>query len=117
MRAYAWPGNVRELRNLCTRLAAMAPGAQVLASDLRQALANVERRAEREQSWTEALVRWAEREIGAGHRNILHDARDQLEASLIDLALQQTGGDRQRAARLLGCGRNTLTRKLGPKNS
>ncbi|NOR40962.1 MAG: Fis family transcriptional regulator, partial [Gammaproteobacteria bacterium] len=30
----------------------------------------------------------------------------------IDAALQHTGGRRQDAARLLGWGRNTLTRKL-----
>ena len=34
------------------------------------------------------------------------------EKVLIDVALQQTGGRRQDAARLLGWGRNTLTRKL-----
>jgi two-component system nitrogen regulation response regulator GlnG len=31
---------------------------------------------------------------------------------LIDCALDQTGGQRQKAAELLGLGRNTLTRKL-----
>ena len=30
----------------------------------------------------------------------------------IEAALQQTGGRRQEAARLLGWGRNTLTRKI-----
>ena len=34
------------------------------------------------------------------------------ERVLIEVALQQTGGRRQDAARLLGWGRNTLTRKL-----
>jgi two-component system nitrogen regulation response regulator GlnG len=31
---------------------------------------------------------------------------------LIDCAMEQTGGQRQKAAELLGLGRNTLTRKL-----
>lgn len=115
MRAYRWPGNVRELRNLCTRLAAMAPGSQILAGDLQQALASPERRAEAGRPWTEVLEQWADRQFAAGHRNLLVDAREQLELCLIELALQRTGGDRQQAARLLGCGRNTLTRKLGPK--
>ena len=38
-----------------------------------------------------------------------------LEQVLFDEALKVTGGDRQQAAKRLGCGRNTLTRKLGPK--
>ncbi len=39
-------------------------------------------------------------------------AQDELERVLIECALDQTGGQRQKAAELLGLGRNTLTRKL-----
>ena len=39
-------------------------------------------------------------------------AQEELERVLIDCALDQTGGQRQKAAELLGLGRNTLTRKL-----
>jgi two-component system nitrogen regulation response regulator GlnG len=35
-----------------------------------------------------------------------------MERVLIDCALDQTGGQRLKAAELLGLGRNTLTRKL-----
>ncbi|MCB1628675.1 MAG: nitrogen regulation protein NR(I) [Xanthomonadales bacterium] len=115
--AHQWPGNVRELRNLCTRLAAMAPGAQVLPSDLRSALQAAERRAPGNDDWLASLQRWARQQLAEGRKSLLSDAREQLESSLIDLALEQTEGDRQQAARLLGCGRNTLTRKLGPKRS
>ncbi len=34
------------------------------------------------------------------------------ERTLIEVALQRTGGRRQDAAKLLGWGRNTLTRKI-----
>ena len=115
--AHQWPGNVRELRNLCTRLAVMAPGAQVLPSDLRSALQAAERRAPGNDDWLASLQRWARQQLAEGRKSLLSDAREQLESSLIDLALEQTEGDRQQAARLLGCGRNTLTRKLGPKRS
>jgi two-component system nitrogen regulation response regulator GlnG len=39
-------------------------------------------------------------------------AQEEMERVLIDCALERTGGQRQKAAELLGLGRNTLTRKL-----
>jgi len=39
-------------------------------------------------------------------------AQPRLERILIEAALRRTGGRRQDAARLLGWGRNTLTRKI-----
>ncbi|HET7756558.1 MAG TPA: helix-turn-helix domain-containing protein, partial [Steroidobacteraceae bacterium] len=45
-------------------------------------------------------------------RPLLDAARPLLERVLIRAALRRTHGHRQEAARLLGWGRNTLTRKL-----
>ena len=42
----------------------------------------------------------------------LEAAVPEFEKVLIEAALAQTGGHRQEAARLLGWGRNTLTRKI-----
>jgi two-component system nitrogen regulation response regulator GlnG len=39
-------------------------------------------------------------------------ARNELERTILDCTLEYTGGKRIEAARLLGLGRNTLTRKL-----
>jgi two-component system nitrogen regulation response regulator GlnG len=36
----------------------------------------------------------------------------EFEKTLIQIAMSQTGGHRQEAAKLLGWGRNTLTRKM-----
>lgn len=112
---HRWPGNVRELRNLCTRLAAMAPGNEILAADVRHALASSEPALADVANWTDALTAWASEQLDQGHGDLLSSAREQLELRLIELALLRTHGDRQQAAKLLGCGRNTLTRKLGPK--
>ena len=38
--------------------------------------------------------------------------RSEFEKVILDCALEHTGGKRVEAARLLGVGRNTLTRKL-----
>ena len=43
---------------------------------------------------------------------LLADAQPEFERTLIHAALARVGGKRQEAARLLGCGRNTLTRKI-----
>jgi two-component system nitrogen regulation response regulator GlnG len=58
------------------------------------------------------LRQWAVLQLAAGKTPLLDAALPAFERILIDVALQHTGGRRQDAARLLGWGRNTLTRKL-----
>ena len=48
----------------------------------------------------------------AGSPPLLDAAQPQFERVLIRTALKRTQGHRQEAAKLLGWGRNTLTRKL-----
>ncbi|MCA1851362.1 MAG: nitrogen regulation protein NR(I), partial [Beggiatoa sp.] len=47
-----------------------------------------------------------------GERQILDKAVPSFERVMISTALERTGGRRQDAAKLLGWGRNTLTRKI-----
>ena len=112
---YRWPGNVRELRNLAQRLALMAPGPVVLAADLPAEFQDASADTPQAGDWTQGLSEWTRQALDAGTPGILDQARAQLEHAMIEEALRRTGGDRQQAARLLGCGRNTVTRKLGPK--
>ena len=51
-------------------------------------------------------------QLAGGKTPLLDEAQPAFERILIEAALQFTGGRRQDAARLLGWGRNTLTRKL-----
>ena len=104
-----WPGNVRELKNFCRRLMLMAPGRIVHKSDLGEVETNRSPREERG-DWRRQLRAWADAELAAG--NSLEHAETDVEKILLDAALTKTGGKRQEAARLLGWGRNTLTRKL-----
>jgi len=110
--AYDWPGNVRELVNLCRRLSVLAPGSEVHLADLPPELAPVPTAAAGQADWATALGRWAERHALAGEPPLLDAAQPQFERVLIRAALKRTQGHRQEAARLLGWGRNTLTRKL-----
>jgi two-component system nitrogen regulation response regulator GlnG len=103
-----FPGNVRELENLCRRLAVIAPGAEILPTDL-GANASIPASGE----WTDALREWAVAALAQGESDIHARAREALDQTLLQAALQASAGHRQHAASALGVGRNTLTRKLG----
>ncbi|MGN6520830.1 MAG: nitrogen regulation protein NR(I) [Dokdonella sp.] len=112
LRGYAWPGNVRQLENLCRRLAVLAPGREVGVGDLPPSIVHAAAQAE-PAGWEAALRRWAEQRLGAGATDLYREADEVLERVLLDAALAAHGGHRQNAARALGLGRNTVTRKLG----
>jgi two-component system nitrogen regulation response regulator GlnG len=108
----AWPGNVRQLQNLCQQLCVMAPGEQVLPVDLPVSLRDKDSVGELSESWSDALHSWTRKALHHGHTDLMSEARAELEKIILDCALEHTGGKRVEAARLLGVGRNTLTRKL-----
>jgi two-component system nitrogen regulation response regulator GlnG len=109
--AHTWPGNVRELVNLCRRLTVLAPGSEIRIEDLPAELA-ADSESAGEVDWAKALASWADRQAMVGKRPLLTDAQPEFERVLIRAALKRTQGHRQDAAKLLGWGRNTLTRKL-----
>jgi two-component system nitrogen regulation response regulator GlnG len=110
--AYAWPGNVRELVNLCRRFTVLAPGNEVRPEDLPPEITGSATSSSPEQDWTSSLAIWADRQALSPPRPLLDDAVPAFERTLIRVALKHTQGHRQDAAKLLGWGRNTLTRKL-----
>lgn len=112
LEAYDWPGNVRQLLNLCRQLCVMAPGDQIFPEDLPAEMSGGGSGKPAEAAWSESLRQWARRELASGGTELFGRAQEELERVLIDCALDQTGGQRQKAAELLGLGRNTLTRKL-----
>jgi two-component system nitrogen regulation response regulator GlnG len=111
LQGQSWPGNVRQLQNLCRQLCVMAPGDQVFPEDLPPELMRDGEPGD-EQDWRDLLRRWAEAALLRDQPDLMSVARNELETVLLDLALEHTGGKRVEAARLLGLGRNTLTRKL-----
>ncbi|WP_241608020.1 nitrogen regulation protein NR(I) [Rosenbergiella epipactidis] len=113
-----WPGNVRQLENTCRWLTVMAAGQEVLLQDLPPELFDNTVPQENNsspsvpESWSGLLAQWAERALRSGHQDLLSEAQPEMERVLLNTALQHTRGHKQEAARLLGWGRNTLTRKL-----
>ncbi|HEV7135243.1 MAG TPA: nitrogen regulation protein NR(I) [Steroidobacteraceae bacterium] len=110
--SYAWPGNVRELVNLCRRLSVLAPGREIRVEDLPPEILAAADAADGELDWQKALAGWADRQALGGKHPLLDVALPAMERILIRAALRRTQGHRQEAAKLLGWGRNTLTRKL-----
>jgi len=109
----AWPGNVRQLQNLCQQLCVMAPGEQILPVDLPAGLRDRDAAVDGPgDSWPEALRNWTRKALFEGQPDLMSKVRGEFEKVILDCALEHTGGKRVEAARLLGLGRNTLTRKL-----
>ena len=110
-----WPGNVRQLENVCRWLTVMASGQEVLPSDLPPEIHSdnsIEKPAAEAGDWPDLLARWTDKQLRDGRYNILNDAMLTFEKIMLERALQHTHGHKQDAAKRLGWGRNTLTRKL-----
>ncbi|RFA30666.1 nitrogen regulation protein NR(I) [Alkalilimnicola ehrlichii] len=107
-----WPGNVRQLENTCRWLTVMASGKEIHMEDMPPELKDGPEAAREDADWEAALARWASRALARGDEGVLAEALPRFERILIEQSLSRTGGRRQDAARLLGWGRNTLTRKI-----
>ena len=112
MAAIDWPGNVRQLENTCRWLTVMSPGQEIHIEDLPPELKETGESSSDDDNWLRPLQRWAESRLGRGEMAILDEAVPEFEKIMIETALKKTGGHRQEAAKLLGWGRNTLTRKI-----
>ncbi len=110
-----WPGNVRQIENTCHWLAVMTSGHTIQLSDLPDELLNnaTNTRSESAQgNWKQALATTLQQQLLGGQSNIAGNIIASVEEILIRTALQKTGGRKNDAAKLLGWGRNTLTRKM-----
>ncbi len=107
-----WPGNVRQLQNTCRWLTVMASGHEIHMEDLPPELKPKNESNLTSTNWEQALSLWADQQLSSGESNILNSALPNFERTMIDSALKHTQGRRQEAAKLLGWGRNTLTRKI-----
>lgn len=111
-----WPGNVRQLENACRWIAVMATAQEVMIEDLPpELLQEKPNQSTAGIDWERALRSWTSGRLSAlepGDTGILHDALPRFERIMIQEALKQTGGRKREASKLLGWGRNTLTRKI-----
>jgi DNA-binding NtrC family response regulator len=92
---YGWPGNVRELENVVERAVIVAQGELIMMDDLPPSI-------------TGSRVEYAAVEQAARRQLSLAE----LERDYISRIVQQTDGNKNRAAQILGIDRKTLYRKL-----
>ncbi len=101
--AYSWPGNIRELENEVERAVALAYTDTIhvedLSGEVRNALSAPPPPAE---------AGFVRAEVGR---------LKELEREAIEACLAECGGNRTRAARMLGISRESLRRKLKPQSS
>ena len=109
LRSYPWPGNVRELRNVIERVALLARGQTIRASDLGASLTGASRAPARAASGKKGDGGEAGDggEVGLPSLDL-----DTLERMAIEEALDRTGWHQGQAAEILGISPRTLHRKI-----
>ena len=112
LQALEWRGNVRQLENTARWLTVMASGREIHREDLPGELNREAGPGGGDGDWRDSLRDWIRNSLAAGKVAILDEAMPEFETIMIETALAHTGGRKQAAARLLGWGRNTLTRKI-----
>ncbi len=112
---FPFPGNVRQLENLCNYLTVMAPSQLIRAEDLPEEVRGVKAPTEAKaptQNWEELLRDAAQKALTENLPDVMTVFTKDFERVLYEEALKATNGKRLLAAKSLGVGRNTLTRKL-----
>jgi transcriptional regulator with PAS, ATPase and Fis domain len=105
---YDWPGNVRELENEVTKLAAFTESEVITEVDVLENAVFLERaRQQRTGPAPAAPDKTAPKEKGGSVSTL-----EQTEIDQIRQALRAAGGNRTKAAEMLGIDRSTLYRKI-----
>ena len=116
---YDWPGNIRQLENTCRYITVMAPSTSITLDDIPDEVKNVDMSL-RDSNHFNGLGsngNWEE-SLSDHIRSVLQDKNDltnlskDLEKILLQEALKASKGRRIDAAKILGLGRNTITRKI-----
>jgi two-component system nitrogen regulation response regulator GlnG len=116
---YNWPGNIRQLENTCRYITVMAPSTSITIDDIPDEVKNIEMitNGSTQVNELDPTIDW-EVTLSDHIRNVLQDQNDltslskELEKILLQEALKASKGRRIDAAKILGLGRNTITRKI-----
>jgi len=107
-----WTGNIRQLRNICHWLTVMSPGKEIGVSDLPAEILKENIYKNSQGNWEEILKVLIKNDLSNNTQNIYDVYIKKLEKLLIESSISFCNGKKIRAAKLLGLGRNTITRKI-----
>lgn len=114
--AHSWPGNVRELANALQKALIFGRGGPISAREISQAITAVGDGTESgagHECVQEALRAWIRKGMAEGPQGgVFESLTERFASMVIREALALTGGNRSRAAKLLGLSRPTLQAKI-----
>jgi nitrogen regulation protein NR(I) len=111
---YPWPGNVRELANAMQKALIFSRGYPIDPDDVSRAIGGESLAKEAgDQQKDETVRQWVRQSLAAGEgKDVFETCMDHFASLIISEALDLTGGNRSRAAKLLGISRPTLLSKI-----
>ena len=122
IRSYSWPGNVRQLENVIGRLIFTSVEEEISQNDVRAVLGNqpaIEATSDNvsneklSASVAQHLQRYFDlHEDGLPPAGLYNRILREIEAPLLEISLDATGGNQAKCADLLGINRNTLRKKI-----
>lgn len=118
LNSYSWPGNVRELANIIQKTLIFNRGTPLSQDDITQAIS--EKNSDQNggiKNADQIIKQFIRRELTARPMEKMFDAcMDRFASILIKEALNMAGGNRSRAAKLLGLSRPTLHSRIAKYN-
>ena len=112
LQRYSWPGNVRELANAIERAVILCRGTVLLPSAFDEYLQDTEGPSAPPAGLTANPAAAAVAAMAGSSTEPLPFALEEIERRAIERALEATGGNRTRAAKLLGISERTLRNRL-----
>ncbi len=111
---YQWPGNVRELANAMQKALIFSRGYPIDPEDVSRAIGGESLAKEAGDQQADEIVRqWVRQTLAAGEaKDVFETCMDHFASLIISEALDLTGGNRSRAAKILGISRPTLLSKI-----
>ncbi|MDP2167662.1 MAG: sigma 54-interacting transcriptional regulator [Thermodesulfovibrionales bacterium] len=104
---YEWPGNVTELKSAVRKAYIISKDGVIRRQDLlSEGIGSIREFLESK------LSRYLRDAAGRGNSNLYNTVISEAEKALIEIALKETGGNRLKAASILGISRNTLGAKV-----